>query len=233
MIAEGADIIDVGGESTRPGSEPVSEARELERVVPVIAALSRLPGALVSVDTTKARVAAESIAAGAQVINDISALRGDPGMGRVAAETGAGVVLMHMLGSPKSMQENPVYGDVVAEIAAFLKERMAAAAAAGIAREAVVVDPGFGFGKTVEHNLAILGRLREFESLGRPLLVGPSRKSFIGKILGGLPPEDRLEGTGAVVALAIAGGAAVIRVHDVEAMVRVGKVVNAVLKPAG
>jgi len=228
MLAEGADIVDVGGESTRPGSEPVSEAREIERVVPVIAALSRLPGALVSVDTTKARVAEEALAAGAAIINDVTALRGDPRMASVAAASGAGVVLMHMLGSPKSMQESPVYGDVVAEIAAFLKERMAAAAAAGIARDAVVVDPGIGFGKTLEHNLEILRRLREFAALGRPLLVGPSRKSFIGGILDGLPPKDRLEGTAAAVALCAAGGAAIVRVHDVLAMSRVVRVADAI-----
>jgi dihydropteroate synthase len=228
MFASGADLVDVGGESTRPGSEPVTEAEELNRVIPVVAALSRLPGALVSVDTTKARVAAEAIAAGAEVINDISALRGDPGMAKVAAETGAGVVLMHMLGTPRSMQDNPVYADVVTEVRDFLRERVDAAVAAGIRRDSIVVDPGIGFGKTVEHNLEILGRLREFAGLDRPLLVGPSRKSFIGKVLGGLPPEDRLEGTAAAVVLCIAGGAALVRVHDVAAMVRVIRVADVI-----
>jgi dihydropteroate synthase len=230
LLADGADILDVGGESSRPGSEPVPVEEELRRVIPVVDRLAREAGAIVSVDTTKARVAAEAIAAGACIVNDISALRFDARMADVVAHTKAGVVLMHMLGEPKTMQSDPRYGDVVAEISAFLRARMEAAVAAGIRPESVVLDPGIGFGKTLEHNLEILRRLPEFGSLQRPILVGPSRKAFLGKLLGDLPPADRVEGTAAAVALAIHGGASIVRVHDVRAMVRVARVADAIAK---
>ena len=230
LLAEGADLLDVGGESSRPGSEPVPVEEELRRVVPVVDRLVKATGAVVSVDTTNARVAAEAIAAGALIVNDISALRFDPRMADVVAHTKAGVVLMHMLGEPKTMQADPRYGDVVAEIAAFLRDRCEFAVQAGIRLDGVVLDPGIGFGKTLDHNLEILRRLPELSGLGRPLLVGPSRKAFIGKVLGDLPATERLEGTAAAVALAIHGGAAIVRVHDVRAMVRVARVADAIGK---
>lgn len=230
LLAEGADILDVGGESSRPGSEPVPVDEELKRVVPVIDRLAREAGAVVSVDTTKARVAAEAIAAGAVIVNDISALRFDPRMADVVAAKQAGIVLMHMLGDPRTMQQDPRYGDVIGEISEFLRERCTFAVQAGINLDGIVIDPGIGFGKTVEHNLEILRRLAGFSGIGRPVLVGPSRKAFIGHLLGGLPAGERLEGTGAAVALAIAGGAAIVRVHDVGAMVRVVRIADAIVK---
>jgi len=230
MIADGADLIDVGGESSRPGSCPVPVEEELSRVIPVVDRLVKEAGAVVSIDTTKARVAAEAVAAGAVVVNDISALRFDPRMADVVAHTKAGIVLMHMQGDPKTMQADPRYGDVVGEIAAFLRDRGAAAMKAGVRAEGIVYDPGIGFGKTVDHNLEILRRLPEFASLDRPILVGPSRKAFIGKVLGDLPAADRLEGTAAAVALAVAGGAAIVRVHDVMEMVRVARMAEAVAR---
>jgi dihydropteroate synthase len=229
LLADGADIVDVGGESSRPGAAPVPEEEELRRVVPVVEGLAREKGAVISVDTCKARVAEEAVAAGAAIINDISALRSDPRMAEVAARTGAGVVLMHMKGTPKDMQENPAYGDVVGEIAAFLAGRGEAARRAGVSGEAIAYDPGIGFGKTPAHNLELVRRLAEFRGLGGPILVGPSRKSFIGAVLD-LPPAGRLEGTAAVVALAVAGGADVVRVHDVREMVRVAKVADAIVR---
>lgn len=228
MLAEGADLLDVGGESTRPGSEAVPMDEELRRVVPVVARLVKEAGAVVSVDTSKARVAEEAVAAGAEIVNDVSALRADARMGEVVARAGAGVVLMHMQGTPRDMQRAPAYADVAAEIAAFLRARGQAAYQAGVLDEAIVYDPGIGFGKTAAHNLEILRRLPELAVLGRPLLVGPSRKSFIGKVLGDLPPEERLEGTAAAVALAIVGGASIVRVHDVKAMSRVARVADAI-----
>lgn len=228
LLEEGADLLDVGGESTRPGSAPVAVDEELRRVVPVVDRLVRETKACVSVDTRKARVAEEAVAAGAAVINDVSALRADPRMGEVAARTGAGLVLMHMQGTPATMQQEPAYADVVGEIAAFLRERGAAAYLAGVLDEAIVYDPGIGFGKTAAHNLEILRRLAELAALGRPILVGPSRKAFIGHVLGGLPPEERVEGTAAAVALAVAGGAAIVRVHDVAAMARAVRVAAAI-----
>ncbi len=231
MLADGADIIDVGGESSRPGSDPVPEEAELRRVIPVIERLSSETDAVISVDTTKARVADEAVRAGASIINDISAMRFDPAMAGVAAKTGAGLVLMHMLGTPKEMQVNPSYKDVVREIREFLDARGKAARDAGVAWEAIVYDPGIGFGKTVEHNLLLLKRLSEFKPLMRPMLVGPSRKSFIGAVLD-LPVEERLEGTAAAVALAVANGADLVRVHDVKEMARVAKVADAVVRRA-
>jgi len=228
MAAEGADCIDIGGESTRPGAPPVSADEEWERIGPVVKALvGRCPVPL-SVDTTKAAVAARALEAGVAIVNDISALRFDPALGAVVAEAGAGLILMHMQGTPRTMQERPAYGDVVAEVRAFLTERLKAATASGIPAEAILLDPGIGFGKTVEHNLTLLRHLPELTTLGRPLLVGPSRKSFIGAVLG-TAVTDRLEGTAAAVALAIAGGAALVRVHDVKVMARVARMCDAIL----
>ena len=215
MEKEGADIIDVGGESSRPGAEPVPVEEELRRVIPV---LERLRGKLripISIDTTKAEVAEAALRAGASIVNDISALRFDPAMAFVVAEFGAGLVLMHMLGTPKTMQQAPHYEDVVREVREFLAERALYAQSQGIPREAIAVDPGIGFGKTVEHNLELLRRLPELVELGFPVLVGPSRKSFIGAILG-LGVEERLEGTLAACAVAVVRGADILRVHDVR-----------------
>ena len=215
MEKEGADIIDVGGESARPGADPVPVEEELRRVLPV---LERLRGKLripISIDTTKAEVAEAALRAGASIVNDISALRFDPAMAPLVAKFGAGLVLMHMLGTPKTMQQAPHYEDVVTEVRDFLAERAQYAQSQGIPREAIAVDPGIGFGKTVEHNLELLRRLPELVELGFPVLVGPSRKSFIGAILG-LGVEERLEGTLAACAVAVVRGADILRVHDVK-----------------
>lgn len=220
LEAEGADLIDVGGESTRPGAAPVSAREELRRVLPVLAALQGKLSVPISIDTTKAEVAEESIKAGAQVVNDISALRFDPEMGPLVARTGVGVILMHMQGTPQTMQDNPTYADVVDEVRSFLAARAQAAVTAGVAGEQVAVDPGIGFGKTVEHNLDLLRRLPALVELGLPVVVGPSRKSFIGAVLG-LPVDQRLEGTLAACAVAVARGADVVRVHDVAPVRRV------------
>jgi len=228
MLAEGADILDIGGESSRPGSAPVSEAEELKRVIPVIDRLKDETGAVISVDTTKARVAEEALKAGASIINDISALRYDANMAGVAGRMGAGLVLMHMKGTPADMQRDPVYGDLMAEVVEFLSERGKAAMQAGLRAESIVYDPGIGFGKTVAHNLQLINRLGDLRDiLGRPMLSGPSRKSFIGAVLD-LPVEERLEGTAAAVALSIMRGASIVRVHDVREMARVAKMTDAI-----
>jgi dihydropteroate synthase len=229
LIAEGADWIDVGGESTRPGAAAVEAAEEWRRIEPVIAA-ARQAGHPVplSIDTTKSEVAARALDAGAAVINDVSALRFDPGLAALAARHDAGLILMHMRGTPRTMQENPSYGDVAGEIAAELAEAVGRAVRAGVAREQIIVDPGIGFGKTAGHNLEILRRLAEFSALGRPVLVGCSRKSFLGAVLD-LPPEERLEGTLAAHAAAILAGAHLVRVHDVRAHVRMARVLDALL----
>jgi dihydropteroate synthase len=230
MVADGADLLDVGGESTRPGSDPVPVEEELRRVVPAVAALRDAVQVPISVDTTKAEVARAALAAGADLVNDVSALRFDPEMARVVAEAGCPVVLMHMKGTPKDMQRDPQYQDVVAEVRDFLAERIRWAEARGIRRDQVIVDPGFGFGKRPEHNLALVRHLSALRDLGCPVLLGPSRKSTIGIVLGGLPPAERVEGTAAVVALAVAFGVDVVRVHDVRAMVRVVRVADAVVR---
>ena len=213
LVKAGAAILDVGGESTRPGAEPVAEAEELRRVAPAIEGLAGV-GAEVSVDTSKAAVAAAALDAGATIVNDVTALRGDPEMAALCAERDATVVLMHMRGEPRTMQDEPVYEDVVAEVGEFLVARLAAAEAAGIDRKRVWLDPGIGFGKTVEHNLELLRRLGELTALGRPLVVGTSRKSFIGR-LDGSTADRRLGGSIASSVLAAIAGAAVLRVHDV------------------
>jgi len=213
LAAAGAAILDVGGESTRPGAEPVAAEEELRRVVPVIRELSDADSEI-SVDTSKAAVAAAALDAGATIVNDVTALRGDPEMAPLCAESGATVVLMHMLGKPQTMQEDPRYEDVVAEVKAFLAERLATAVAAGIAGNRVWLDPGIGFGKTADHNMELLRRLGELRELGRPLVIGTSRKSFIGRV-DGSAADERLGGTIASSVLAAAEGAEVLRVHDV------------------
>jgi len=214
MIRAGAAIVDVGGESTRPGSEPVAEDVELHRVVPVVKALAGA-GAALSVDTSKARVASEALAAGATIVNDVAALRSDERLGAAAARAGATVILMHMRGRPRDMQDAPAYeGDVVAEVARFLRRAILAAARAGIPEARTWVDPGFGFGKTRDHNYEILQRLHELRSLGRPIVVGTSRKSMLARP-GGDAPAERLVATAASTAAAALAGAAVARVHDV------------------
>jgi dihydropteroate synthase len=227
LVAAGAAILDVGGESTRPGAEAVDEAEELRRVVPVIQRLSDL-GCRISVDTSKARVAEAALEAGATIVNDVTALRGDPAMASVCAERGATVVLMHMLGEPRTMQDDPRYDDVVSEVKAFLAERLEFAVAAGIAEERVWLDPGIGFGKTAAHNMELLRRLGELRELGRPLVVGTSRKSFIGKV-DGSGAGERLGGTIASSVLAVAEGAEVLRVHDVAEMRQALAVTAAIL----
>lgn len=216
MAEEGADILDIGGESTRPGAEPVSLDEELHRVIPVIEAVrAELPDICISVDTYKAQVAEEALKAGADMINDVSALRLDPHMAEVVAQADVPLVLMHMLGTPKTMQQNPTYGDVVTEIIEFLRARMAWAAGRGISEERIIVDPGIGFGKRPEHNTQILQRLAELKQLGRPVLLGTSRKSFLAALTK-RPVEKRLEETIASVVIGVLHGADIVRVHDVE-----------------
>ena len=227
LAAAGAEILDVGGESTRPGAAPVDEAEELRRVVPVIRGLGDLD-CVISVDTSKAAVAAAALDAGATIVNDVTALRGDPEMAALCAERGCGVVLMHMRGEPRTMQDDPRYGDVVADVKAFLGERMKAAIAAGVDEEKVWLDPGIGFGKTLAHNAELLRRLGELRELGRPLVVGTSRKSFIGRI-DGSGAGERLGGTIASSVLAAAEGADVLRVHDVAEMQQALAVTMAIL----
>ena len=227
MADAGADVIDVGGESTRPGSEPVSIPDQLARVIPVISRVAQRLKAPISIDTTSAEVARRALDAGAQIVNDVSALRQDPAMGPLLAERGAPVVLMHMKGRPRDMQVDPQYADVVGEVMEFLSERIAAAVASGISREQIIVDPGFGFGKRLEHNLELLRRLDELRALGRPICVGTSRKAMIGQILGVAAPE-RVFGTAATLAAAIERGASMVRVHDVMPAVHVARVMAAI-----
>ena len=215
LAAEGADLVDVGGESTRPDSVPVSEAEELRRVIPVIRAVCEKTKTPVSIDTSKAAVAREAIAAGAEVINDVTALSGDPTMIEVARHSGAGVCAMHMQGTPQTMQDDPTYDDVVQEILEFLRSRRDALVAAGIAQERIALDPGIGFGKTHAHNLTLLAHCHRFHELGCPLLVGYSRKAFIGKLLGDKETDRTAAGIG--IAAALAGqGVQILRVHDVR-----------------
>lgn len=228
MVAEGADIIDIGGESTRPGAGDVPVAEELRRVLPVVEAVASQTGAVVSIDTTKAQVARAALQAGAVIVNDVSALRFDPDMTPTVRSSGAGVVLMHMLGTPRTMQQHPTYSDVVGQVRASLLEWAHAAERAGVPAERIVLDPGIGFGKTRQHNLSLIKRLGVLCAAGYPVLVGPSRKSFIGATLD-VPVEQRLEGTFAAVACAVAAGAAIVRVHDVGQMVRVVRMVEAIM----
>ena len=216
LAGEGADILDFGGESTRPGAEPVSAEEERRRVVGVIerVAAAGTPARL-SIDTSKPAVADAAIAAGASMVNDVTALRGDPGMADLVAERGVDCCLMHMLGEPRTMQLEPRYDDVVGEVAAFLEERLAFAVARGIAEDHVLLDPGIGFGKTLDHNLELLRRLDEIVAIGRPVVVGTSRKTFLGLLTGRAEPDQRLAGTIASNVLALERGASVFRVHDV------------------
>jgi dihydropteroate synthase len=215
LAAEGAGILDVGGESTRPGAAPVPELEEARRVVPVVGGLVAAgTEAMVSVDTSKAAVARAALEAGARIVNDVTALRGDPAMAGVVAESGAGLCLMHMRGEPRTMQEDPRYDDVVGEVKAFLEARLAAAVDAGIAEERVLLDPGIGFGKTTAHNLELLRRLDEIVALGRPVVIGTSRKSFLGRLTG-REVGERVPGTIATNVMALQKGASVFRVHDV------------------
>jgi len=228
MLDEGADLVDVGGESTRPGAEPVAAEEELRRVIPVVRGLVAA-GAVVSIDTAKAEVAAAALRAGAAVVNDVTAL-GDPAMAKVVAAAGAGLVLLHMQGTPRTMQEDPRYEDVVAEVARFLAGRAAAAQAAGVDPARLCLDPGIGFGKALEHNLALLRGIRDLVDLGYPVLVGASRKRFLAGILGPIPPGERDAATSAAHVLAIAGGAAVIRVHNVVVGLQTARVADAIVR---
>jgi dihydropteroate synthase len=229
MVDEGADIVDVGGESTRPGSDPVSVQEELDRVVPVIERLAAHVPVPISIDTRKPEVARAALAVGATIVNDVSA-GADPAMFDVVRESDAGMVLMHMKGEPKTMQESPRYDDVVAEVKEFLRERIEAAGLAGVDTDRLAVDPGIGFGKDLDHNLTILARVRDLLDLGRPLVVGPSRKRFIGALLDDAPVEARFEGTAAAVAWLVASGAHIVRIHDVWEISRVVRVVDAIVR---
>ena len=229
LIESGADIIDIGGESTRPGADPVPLEEELHRVIPVIEGIRKESDVMISVDTYKAQVAEAALAAGAGMINDISALRFDEEMIDVLLKHDVPIVLMHMQGTPRTMQEDPQYNNVVSDIIEFLRERIAAATAAGIPRERLIVDPGIGFGKLLQHNLEILRRLDELRALGRPILIGPSRKSFIGQLTGA-PVEERLPGTIASLVLGIMKGADIIRVHDVREARQAVQVADAIIR---
>lgn len=228
MIEEGADIIDIGGESTRPGAEPVTADEELRRVIPVIEGLSKKISIPISIDTYKARVAESAIQAGATIVNDISGLRFDPEMPEIVSKYKVPVIIMHIKGTPRDMQKNPSYNALIPEIIEYLRESIVIAKEAGIQENMIIIDPGIGFGKLPEHNLEIIKRLKDFTSLGKPLLIGVSRKSFIGKILNNAPPEERLEGTAAAVVASILNGANIVRVHDVGFMHKVVKVVDAI-----
>ena len=229
MIDEGADIIDVGGESTRPGADPVDAEIEIARVVPVIEGISATSDIPISIDTSKSEVARAAIEAGAAIVNDVTALGADVNMAEVVASSDVGLVLMHMLGEPRTMQSDPRYDDVVAEVGDFLSERSELATKAGIPPDRIVVDPGIGFGKTLDHNLELLRSIDQIRTrVGLPVLLGPSRKSFIGAVLD-LEVDQRLEGTAAVIALAVSAGVEIVRVHDVTEMVRVVRMTEAVI----
>jgi dihydropteroate synthase len=229
LVGEGADILDIGGESSRPGSDPVTAAEELRRMLPVLEGLRARTAVLLSVDTTKPEVAEAALAAGADIINDINAGRGDARIFELAAAAGAGLVLMHMRGTPKTMQADPRYDDVVAEVRGFLAERMSAAEAAGIDAESIILDPGIGFGKRVEDNLALIEAVDDLAALGRPVLLGVSRKGFIGRILNA-PPADRLEGTIGAAVVGLVRGAHILRVHDVKSVGQAARVADAILE---
>ena len=228
LAAEGADVLDIGGESTRPGAEAVTAEEELARVGPVVEALAADGGPPVSIDTSKRAVAEAALAAGAAMVNDVTALRADPELAGVCAQRGCEVVLMHMLGDPRTMQENPTYDDVVEDVKGFLAERIEFAVGAGIDEERIWVDPGIGFGKTVEHNLELHRRLGELAELGRPIVFGSSRKSFIGKLTGG-EADSRLGGSIASNVIAYANGARMLRVHDVGPLSQAIQVADAIL----
>jgi dihydropteroate synthase len=230
MAGDGADIIDVGGESTRPGAAAVPEELETARVVPVIEAIRKRSPVPVSIDTTKAGTARAALYAGASIINDISGGTFDPGMYALAAETGAAMVLMHIKGTPADMQADPSYGDVVAEVKAHLASLADAALRAGVPADRILLDPGIGFGKTAAHNMALINRLDALAALGYPVVLGVSRKAFIGTLTGGAPATDRVEGSLAAAAIGIARGASIIRAHDVKATRRAALVADAILR---
>lgn len=228
LVAEGADIVDVGGESTRPGSDQIPAMEELRRLIPVISALREKTDVLISVDTTKSEVAEAALEAGADIINDISSFRNDPKMASLAAQKDVPVIIMHMKGTPKTMQLNPSYTNLLAEVMSFLKEKIDAAVASGIKKEKIIIDPGIGFGKRYEDNLTLINNLFFLKELERPILIGPSRKSFIGKILHVLP-QERIEGTIASSILSIVRGAHILRVHDVAPVKKAILVAEAIL----
>jgi len=228
IVEEGADLIDIGGESTRPGSEPISIKEELIRTIPLIEAISKKIKVPISIDTYKSEVAKVALDAGASMVNDISGLRFDPRMPDVVSEYKVPVVIMHIKGKPQDMQQNPVYDALIPEIIDYFRMGIKIATGAGISEDKIIIDPGIGFGKTFAHNLEIINNLYEFTLLEKPILIGPSRKAFIGKILGDVPATERLEGTAAAVSISIINGANVVRVHDVKEMVKVAKVADAV-----
>jgi dihydropteroate synthase len=230
MTAAGADCIDIGGESTRPGSDPLPETEELRRIIPLIERLSTELAIPISVDTYKSTVAKKALEAGASFVNDISGLRFSPDMAQVVADHDASVVIMHIKGTPRNMQQNPVYDDVVGEVLSYLAEGIEIALRAGVHREKIIIDPGIGFGKTLEHNLTLIERLDEFRALGRPIMLGTSRKKFIGTVLNVPVPADRVSGTAATIALGIERGASLVRVHDVAPMVQVARMTDAVVR---
>lgn len=231
LVAEGADILDIGGESTRPGADPVEEAEELRRVLPVIRAVRSQTQTLISIDTMKASVARAALEAGADIINDVTGLRGDPMMTRVAAETDAGLVVMHMIGTPRTMQQQPTYQDVVSEVQAYFEERLRILTDLGIDPARLVLDPGFGFGKTLEHNLTLMKSLPQLAVKGRPVLVGVSRKSMISRLLETEAVEDRDWPTVALTAYSRELGARIVRVHQVKPNVEAMRMTEAILGP--
>ena len=228
MVAQGAEILDIGGESTRPGATPVSEAEELRRVIPVIERLAAVAAAPLSIDTMKPAVARAAVTAGARIVNDVAANRADDTMWRIVAESGAGYICMHMQGTPQTMQTQPAYSNVLREVEAFFRDRLIGLNACGVAADHVILDVGIGFGKTVEHNLQLLAGLRSFTKLERPMLVGVSRKSFIGKLLGA-EVADRLPGSLAAAVLAVEAGANIIRTHDAAETVQAVRLAEAVM----
>lgn len=228
LVSEGAQIIDIGGESSRPGSDPVPPEEEISRVIPVLRAMKEKTDALISIDTTKYEVAKAALEAGVDIINDISSFRFDPRIVPLVAENEAGAILMHMKGTPKTMQIDPFYEDLLAEVKSFLKERIEKAQAYGIKKENILIDPGIGFGKRLEDNLVLINNLSFLEELDRPIMIGVSQKSFIGKILN-LPPQERLEGTIASAVLSVLRGAHILRVHDVNAVKKAVLVAEAIL----
>jgi len=230
MVEDGADIIDIGGESTRPGSEPITIEEELQRTIPVITTVSKEIRQPVSIDTYKSEVAKRALDAGASLVNDISGLKFDPKMRNVIAHYEVPVILMHIKGTPNNMQQNPIYEALIPEILDYLRESVNIAESSGIPRDKILIDPGIGFGKTFEQNLEIIHNLKIFSFLEKPICIGPSRKAFIGKILGTTSTDERLEGTAAAVSASILNGANIVRVHDVKEMVRVAKVADAIMR---
>lgn len=232
LVEEGADILDIGGESTRPGSEPVAVEEEIRRTIPVIEAVLNRVKVPISIDTYKAGVAGHALDAGASIVNDISGLRFDPEMPKVVARYNVPVILMHIKGRPRDMQQHPVYEALIPEVMDYLRISIRLAVKLGIQEDKIIIDPGIGFGKTFEHNLEIIRNLKEFTLLGKPVAIGVSRKAFIGKILDNAPAAERLEGTAAATAISILNGANIVRVHDVKEMARVAKVADAIKRQA-